>query len=172
MGAGKTSVGREVASRLGWRLSDSDEEIQKATGKSVRELAVDPGVEAMHELESQHVLKALGEDQASVICAAASVIDDARCREALVTPTVIAVWLRATPATLANRFRSAGHRPAYGDDPETFLAQQSAARSALFEKVSDATIDVDDLGIAAVADAVCTLLDQSKSGRRQSSPST
>lgn len=158
MGAGKTSVGREVARRLGWALSDSDEEIQAATGRTVQELAEERGVDAMHALESEHLLSALRRDQPSVVCAAASVVDNTKCREALTSPTALGVWLRADPRTLAARFPSSRHRPAYGDDPGEFLARQSAARSALFEAVSRATIDVDDMSIGAAADAVCKLL--------------
>jgi 3-dehydroquinate synthase len=154
MGAGKTSVGRMLAMRLGWRFSDSDEEIWLATGKTVRQLREDIGVDAMHALESEHLLAALADDVPSVICAAASAVDDERCREALSKSRVATVWLRASAATLAERFLSSGHRPAYGEDPFRFLSEQSASRAPHFGAVSRVIIDVDDLSVDAITDSV------------------
>ncbi len=48
MGAGKTSVGRRVADRLGRPWRDSDVDIEAAIGATVRELRDREGVDAMH----------------------------------------------------------------------------------------------------------------------------
>jgi shikimate kinase len=80
MGAGKTAVGQVLARRLGWHLSDSDEEIRARTGKTVRELRAEKGVDAMHRLEYEHLLTALEVDQTTIVCGAASVVEDAGCR--------------------------------------------------------------------------------------------
>jgi shikimate kinase len=154
MGAGKTSVGRSLALRLGCRLSDSDEQIRLKTGKTVRQLRNDIGVDAMHALESDHLLAALAEVEPSVVCAAASVVDDERCRDALSNSQATTVWLRATPRTLAERFVSSSHRPLYGDDPASFLLDQSASRSPFFGAVSRVIVDVDDLTVERVTDSI------------------
>jgi shikimate kinase len=154
MGAGKTSVGRLLAKRLGWRFSDSDEEIWLTTGKTVRQLREDIGMDAMHALESDHLLTALADDVPSVICAAASAVDDERCREALSKSRVATVWLRASATTLAERFLSSGHRPAYGEDPFRFLSEQSASRAPHFEAVSRVIIDVDDIPVEDVSGSI------------------
>ena len=56
---------------------------------------------------------------------------------------VATVWLTATPRTLAARFFAQGHRPAYGDDPETFLGEQLARRAPLFRSVRPLEVDVE-----------------------------
>src|SRR5258707_15898480 len=88
MGAGKTTVGRALAARLGWTWRDSDATIEAATGETVRQLRDEEGVDAMHGREAAALLTALAEDPPSVISAAASVIDVPECREALSDPAI------------------------------------------------------------------------------------
>jgi shikimate kinase len=111
-------------------------------------------MDAMHALESDHLLTALADDVPSVICAAASAVDDERCREALSKSRVATVWLRASATTLAERFLSSGHRPAYGEDPFRFLSEQSASRAPHFGAVSRVIIDVDDIPVEDVSGSI------------------
>src|SRR4051794_21848717 len=153
MGSGKTSVGRELASRLGWPFRDSDVDIEAATGETVRTLRDTLGVDEMHALEARQLLDALAEPGPAVVAAAASVIDEPACRDALVAPGVAVVFLTATPSTAAARFESSPHRPWYGSDPEVFLAAQAAERYPRFRSVGPVELETDDRGPAAVADA-------------------
>jgi shikimate kinase len=57
----------------------------------------------------------------------------------------VAIWLRADPALLAERFDSRPHRPAYGDVPEVFLADQAAQREPLLAQIGAHVIDVEGL---------------------------
>ena len=163
MGSGKTSVAAMVAGSLGWPVSDSDEEILRTTGKSVRRLQAEIGSAAMHELEADNLMMALRRTGPSVVCAAASVVEDESCRSALSAADVVTVWLRASPATLAARFRSAEHRPVFGDDPLLFLDEQLTARAALFEMVSRRVIDVDERTVPEVSREILSYLDSIQS---------
>ncbi len=145
MGVGKTTVGRRLAARLGWAWRDSDADIEAATGATVRELREREGVDAMHARESAQLLDALGGPGPNVDSAAASVVEDPAARTAMVAPGVVVIWLHASPAVLAGRFGSEPHRPAYGDSPEAFLADQAARREPLLRALGAHVIDVDGL---------------------------
>jgi shikimate kinase len=153
MGSGKTTVGREIARRLGWPLRDSDPEIEAVTGRTVRTLRDEIGVDAMHELEARQLLDALSVPGPAVVAPAASVIDVAACRVALQAPGVAVVFLTVAPAVAAVRFASSPHRPWYGADPETFLTAQVADRYPRFRSVDPVELATDDRDPTAIADA-------------------
>ena len=104
MGSGKTTVGTLVAARLDWPLRDSDADIAAREGRTVREIRDSLGTRAIHDLEAPPLRDALADPEPSVVCAAASTIDDADCRDALRGPSVLVIWLTSTPATGAARF--------------------------------------------------------------------
>ena len=158
MGSGKTTIGRELAARLGWPLRDSDPEIEAVTGRTVRELRDEIGVDPMHELEARQLLDALATPGPAIVTPAASIIDVAACRAALRGPGVAVVFLAVTPAVAASRFAAGPHRPWYGADPETFLAEQAADRYPRFRSVEPVELATDDREPAAIADLALTAI--------------
>jgi shikimate kinase len=161
MGAGKTTVGTALAQRLGWAFSDSDEAIEARTGRTVRELKDELGVDGMHALEADHLVGALAAPGRSVISAAASTVDVARCRRAVEVPQVFAVWLKLAPAALAARFASASHRPSYGADPAEFLSEQLLERQRWFAELATITIDTGGRSPAEIVGTIVAHLPQS-----------
>lgn len=159
MGAGKTSVGRRLATWLGLAWRDSDADIEAETGRTVRELRDSEGVEAMHAREAQELLGSLAGTESTVISAAASVIDDPACRAAMSAPDVLVIWLHARADVLADRFDSSDdHRPAYGESPQAFLAEQAALREPLLGAISAHVIDTDGLTVEEVVERARLLL--------------
>jgi shikimate kinase len=144
MGSGKTTIGRRLAARFRKPFHDSDEGIEARTGRSARELKDEIGEDAMHGLEADDLLTAL-DGEPAVIAAAASTIESDDCRRALASSDVMVVWLRGSPALLASRFASGAHRPSFGSDPQTFIADQARRRNPLFESVQPIAIDIDEL---------------------------
>jgi shikimate kinase len=160
MGAGKSSVGRELAARIGWPHHDNDVSIGVRTGETAREIEATEGLGELHRLEADDLLMAL-EPRApapSIISAAASVIEDPRCREALAAPDVFAVWLRADAAILAARAARGRHRPEIEPDLEALLRRQDAQRGPLFESVADLVLDAGASTPAALADQIVARL--------------
>lgn len=61
MGAGKTSVGRGLAQRLGWRFDDLDDCIEAQEGRSIEDIFRDSGEAEFRRVENKALRKALGE---------------------------------------------------------------------------------------------------------------
>ncbi len=159
MGTGKTTIGHLLAAELGRPFRDSDADIEHRLGLTARELRDRDGTDALHALEARHLLDALADPVPAVIGAAASAIVDDACRAALRGPEVLAVWLRGDPAVLADRFPADGHRPAYGDEPAAFLAEQAAHRDPLFAEVAPLVVDLDDGSAEDVARRILAAID-------------
>ena len=149
MGSGKTTVGAALAARLGRPHHDSDADIEREQGRTGREIAATDGVPRLHELEADHVRKALADPEAAVISAAASVVEDPACLAALQDPAVRVVWLRGDPGILAQRASTGDHRRDAGD-----VATLAARRDPLFTALAETTIDVDAMSADEIVAAL------------------
>jgi shikimate kinase len=155
MATGKTTIGRCLAARLGLEFRDSDEDIEReAGGRTVADLAAAEGAAGMHRREAGHLLAALAGRRPIVVAAAASTVDDPRCTAALLEPAVTAVWLRASVATIAARFRSGPHRPTFGREPPALLADQARQREPRFARVADLVVDIDGRSPSEIVEGV------------------
>lgn len=154
MGAGKSTVGRIVAERLGRRLVDSDEVIEARTGRTVRDIFATDGEDAFRSFETEALLGALADPEPAVIAAAGGVVLREENRRALVESEARVVWLLADPDLLLDRVRSGMHRPLLDDDPERTLRRMWAEREPLYREVADAIVSVDGRSANEVAEAV------------------
>ncbi|MEX2626888.1 MAG: shikimate kinase [Ilumatobacteraceae bacterium] len=154
MGAGKSTVGRIVAARLGRRLLDSDEVIEARTGRSVRDIFATDGEAAFRSLETEALREALADPEPAVIAAAGGVVLSSENRRVLADADARVVWLLADPEVLIERVRSGMHRPLLDDDPEGTLRRMWAEREPLYHEVADAIVSVDNRSINDVVEAV------------------
>ncbi len=153
MGAGKTTTGRLVASRLGWAYRDSDADVEAATGLSVPELFARDGEVAFRSAEATVLATACGDGAPSVVSVAGGAVLSAENRR-LIAASGTVVWLRARPETLAARVGSGTGRPLLGADPAEAVARLNAERAPFYAEVADVVIDVDELAAAEVAERV------------------
>jgi shikimate kinase len=158
MGAGKSSVGRVLASRLDRELLDSDAMIEQRTGQTVREIWKAVGEPAYRELETEVLGEALDRPEPGVIAGAGGIVLSRDNRTRLAGSDTYVVWLMADVELLVERVRNGMHRPLLDDDPEGTLRQMFADREEFYREVADAIVSVDRRSVNDVAQAVirCT----------------
>ncbi len=142
MGAGKSTVGRAVAERLGWPYLDSDEQVQERTGMTVPEIFASSGEAAFRREETVALTEAVTSPDPVVVAVAGGAVLDPENRRQLRHAGLV-VWLRADVSTLAARVGSGEGRPLLGGDPSAALTRLSAERAPLYQELADAIIDVD-----------------------------
>ncbi|MHB8682643.1 MAG: shikimate kinase [Acidimicrobiales bacterium] len=156
MGAGKSTVGRLVAERLGWRFVDVDAVVEREAGTTIAELFATRGEDAFRVAESTALAAVLADDghDAVVSVGGGAVVAEANRRALRDAGTV--VWLRARPETLARRVGDGLDRPllAGTTDPATRLEALAQARRQHYEAVADVVVDVDELSVEEVASRV------------------
>ena len=112
MGAGKSTIGKIVAARLRRPYIDSDDEVERRTSRTARQIAESDGLPALHRLELNVLRDALTHEEACVIGSAASVVDESLGRLVLMMCRHVA-WLHADAEHLERRGVAGGseHRP-------------------------------------------------------------
>jgi shikimate kinase len=144
MGAGKTTVGRRLAERLGWAYLDSDAQVMASTGRTVPELFAAEGEDAFRAVESRVLADALTGDEPVVVAAAGGSVL-APANRSLMTRSGTVVWLRADPSVLARRVGAGEGRPLLDDDPPGALVALERERRPHYASVAAVTVDVDEL---------------------------
>jgi shikimate kinase len=131
MGAGKSTVGRRLARRLGLPFVDSDEEIERAAVHTIPEI-FDRFGEASFRDGERRVIRRLIEGEPKVIATGGGAFMDAETR-ALILDRCLAIWLDAEIETLVARVRRRGHRPLLaGKDPRALLRELSELRNPVY----------------------------------------
>ncbi|HEY8575304.1 MAG TPA: shikimate kinase [Devosia sp.] len=109
MGAGKTTVGRRLATRLGRQFRDSDEEIEKAAQMTIPEIFEQRGEPEFRAGETRVIARVL-KDKDVVLATGGGAFVNGETR-ALVKGGAISVWLKAEADILFERVSRRSNRP-------------------------------------------------------------
>ncbi|MBU6488036.1 shikimate kinase [Trinickia sp. Y13] len=133
MGAGKTTVGRAVARRLGRPFFDSDHEIEARTGARIPVIFELEGEAGFRERESQ-VIAELTAREAVVLATGGGAVLRPENR-ALLHERGLVVYLRANPHDLWLRTRKDKNRPLLQtEDPKAKLEALYSERDPLYRE--------------------------------------
>jgi shikimate kinase len=154
-GAGKTTVGRLVAARLGVAFRDTDADVEVASGQAVADIFVDQGEARFRELERDAVRRALAEHDGVLALGGGAVLDDST-RAALRTHRV--VFLDVGLPAAAKRVGLARDRPLLLGNPRGELSRLLAARRPRYAEVATATVATDGRSAEDVAAEVLRAL--------------
>jgi len=163
MGAGKTTVARALADRLGWPLLDNDAQIRALRGRDGPTIFRESGEDALHAAEREALEAAIQRGPApAIITVAGSVVDDEGLRPRIRDAGHV-VWLRARPATLRRRIGTGRGRRSDAVD-EAWLARLAADRAARYADVADQVVDVDARSVDSIAEEILGALDAPSAG--------
>ena len=152
MGAGKTSVGRRLADRIGMPFRDADAEIERAAGCSIAELFARYGEHEFREGE-RRVIRRLLAGPPLVLATGGGAFMDAETREAI-RRAATSVWLRVPLPILARRVAGRGHRPLLNaGDPAEILERLMAVRHPVYAE-ADIVVSCEDEPLDGTTDRV------------------
>jgi shikimate kinase len=160
MGAGKTTVGRRVANRLGRHFFDSDEEIEKAAQMTIPDIFEQRGEDEFRAGETRVIARVLREP-GIVLATGGGAFVNATTRT-LVKQEAVSVWLKADLDVLFERVSRRSNRPLLKtENPRATLEKLIADRYPIYAEadVTVASRDVpQDVVANSVIDAVLTHL--------------
>jgi shikimate kinase len=150
MGAGKTSVGRYLAKRLGKTFYDSDHEIERRTGVKIP-VIFDIEGEAGFRARESAVLGELTLLQDIVLATGGGAVINAQNRKELKEHGTV-VYLRASPADLLQRTRNDRNRPLLQTaDPHAKLEQLYLERDPLYREIAAVIEDTGNQSVRSLA---------------------
>ena len=144
MGSGKTTVGRALAERLGWRFLDTDAQVVADTGSTISEIFEQLGEAAFRAVESRVIAEAMTATDPVVISVGGGAVLAEANRVRLRAGGVV-VWLRARPETVLARLGSGIGRPVLQGDPAGTIHRLDALRRPIYTDAAHIVVDVDDL---------------------------
>ena len=164
-GCGKSSVGRWLADELRLEFVDLDVETCAAFGgRSVADIWAQEGEPAFRAAEVAALKRVLATDGQVIALGGGTPVQAGADAILAAAPQAVRIYLRGAAETLAARIAgdpaSAALRPSIGQSNSAAeeVAGVLAQREPVYERVSDLQIDVDDVSIEQVADAICHTL--------------
>ena len=150
-GAGKTSVGRRVAERLGVEFHDSDAAIEKRAGKPVSDIFLSDGEAEFRRLEREVIAESLA-DLDGVLSVGGGAVLDPDTREAFSHHTV--VWLEVDLGNATKRVGMNSARPLLMGNVRGTMTTMLNERTPLYEEVATVTVETSGRPLKDVVDDV------------------
>ncbi|WP_375599283.1 shikimate kinase [Devosia sp. Naph2] len=161
MGAGKTTVGRRLANRLGRQFIDSDEEIERAAQMSIPEIFEQRG-EGEFRVGEMRVIARLLKEKDIVLATGGGAFINLETR-AMVKAEAVSVWLKADIDVLFERVSRRSNRPLLKTaDPKGTLEKLIAERYPIYQEADITVISRDVPQDQVAGDVVTALLDHFK----------
>jgi shikimate kinase len=159
MGSGKSSVGRELARRWGYRFIDTDAMIRHKYDLSIPDIFAKFGEPFFREAEYQALVRLQGIGS-TVIATGGGIVTQPRNLPLLRTLGPV-VWLSADQTTIVDRVGKSTHRPMLDQaNPEESVTRLLAERAPLYRQAADLLIETSGLTHREVADRIVLGLDK------------
>ena len=155
-GVGKSTIGVILAKVLGYQFLDADLLIQKSEGKLLKDIIAEKGTEGFIQVENR--VNSRIEAENAIIATGGSVVYGKEAMEPLKSIGTV-VYLKQSLPVLEKRLRNIRNRGVVLKKGQT-LKDLYRARTALYEKYADVTVDEYGLDIEETVQAVQKALEQ------------
>jgi len=150
MGAGKSTIGRQLAEALGYRFLDSDQEIQRRTGVDISTIFEYEGEAGFRQRERQ-ILEELAQHDGIVLATGGGAVLSPENRQCLAARGFV-IYLHCSPEQQHARTARDRNRPllAGAADPLDKLREIMAEREPIYRQVADMVVSTERRGTASV----------------------
>jgi len=158
MGAGKSTIGRQLAQMLHLDFLDSDSEIERKTGADIAWVFDVEGEEGFRARE-QDMLDELTKKHGIVLATGGGAVIRQENRTHLSARGIVVYLKTSVQKQLARTLKDKRRPLLQTDDPKSLLETLAEKRNALYEEVADYTIETDEQSAKVVASQIISLLD-------------
>jgi shikimate kinase/3-dehydroquinate synthase len=166
MGAGKTSIGRRLAARLGLPFRDADAEIEAAAGCTIPELFARYGEREFRDGERRVIRRLLSGDPLVLATGGGAFMDPAT--RAAVREEAVSIWLRCPLPVLLRRVAGRDNRPLLADGDRAEILQRLMDLRYPVYAEAEVIVDCGDESAEYTTTQVLTALLQYRAPRRLS----
>ncbi len=154
MGAGKTTIGKKLARRLGRAFADTDKVVEKEEGRKISEIFASDG-EAYFRAAETRALKSLAESPEPLVIACGGGLPIQEVNRPILKEMGKTVYLTAQTGTLVMRLSRDTSRPLLqGGDLEEKIAQLKQQREPVYLSAADICVATDRRSFASILDEI------------------
>ena len=150
-GAGKSTLGKVLAKKIGWNFVELNKEIEAQNGLSVAEIIALYGQEGFRRMEQNALNQLLAQKEPMVLATGGGIVSEALTFD-LILSSFYTIWLKAEPEEHMGRVRKQGDLRPMADDRSAMAELRNilVSREPLYARAS-ATVDTAGLSVDAAA---------------------
>jgi XRE family transcriptional regulator, aerobic/anaerobic benzoate catabolism transcriptional regulator len=150
-GAGKSTLGKVLAKKIGWNFVELNKEIEAQNGLSIAEIIALYGQEGFRRMEQNALSQLLAQKEPMVLATGGGIVSEPLTFD-LILSSFYTIWLKAEPEEHMGRVRKQGDLRPMADDRSAMAELRNilVSREPLYARAS-ATVDTAGLSVDAAA---------------------
>jgi len=150
-GAGKSTLGKVLAKKIGWNFVELNKEIEAQNGLSVAEIIALYGQEGFRRMEQSALNQLLARKELMVLATGGGIVSEPLTFD-LILSSFYTIWLKAEPEEHMSRVRKQGDLRPMADDRSAMMELRNilVSREPLYARAA-ATVDTAGLSVDAAA---------------------
>ncbi|MFT4297623.1 MAG: shikimate kinase [Candidatus Woesearchaeota archaeon] len=157
MATGKTTVGKILSKKTNMKLHETDNLIEKNSGKTIQDIFAQEGEDKFRKIEHQALNECIKEDNIIISCGGGITTFSENVR--LLNKNCFTVLLNASPEEIFQRVKQDETRPLLNfDNRLDRIKYLIGKRKEQYEKAADAIINTEGLSPEQIADKIVNLI--------------